>query len=40
MAEQDRKEIDSLAIAANPNMEMFNARKSDRDFTLNFEKII
>jgi hypothetical protein len=38
-SEQDRKEISSLASAANPNIEMFNAKKSDREFTLVFEKI-
>ena len=39
IAEQDREEIKSLALVANPDIEMFNARKSDCDFTLYFEQI-
>jgi Protein of unknown function (DUF2971) len=38
-SEQDRKEISSLASVANPNIEMFNAKKSDREFKLVFEQI-
>lgn len=39
ITEQDQKEIESLALAANPNIEMFNARKSDREFALAFENV-
>jgi hypothetical protein len=38
MSEQDRGEISSLASEANPNIEMFDAKKSDREFKLVFEQ--